>query len=97
MNVEIALQEGIYDNISELLSRATSIEKASGYIAAYLHMKLCEGVIDTFDYSIKDMGIDGIQAIVEFSFAWNVGNMCNMLVFPKRSPAKAFDHAMGVI
>lgn len=97
VNAELQLQEGIYDDISMLLSKADSEEKASGYIAHYLQKKVGEGIIDTFDYTILNMRSNGFQANVEFCFQWNIGQTCGMLVYPKRTPAKAFDHAMSVI
>lgn len=97
MNPEIVLQDGIYDDISVLLSRANTVDKASAYLSTYLQRKMGEGIIDLYDYTIIDMGANGLQANVEFSFQWNIAQVCGMLVYPKRSLAKAFDHAMGVI
>ena len=97
MNVEISLQDGIYDDISVLLTRAVSVEKAGAYLANYLQRKMSEGIVDLYDYTITDMGIDGLKADVTFSFQWNAAHICSMLVYPKRSLAAAFDHAMGVI
>ena len=97
MNVELVLQEAIYDTISILLSKADTEDKASAYVANFLQQKVGEGVIDSYDYTILDMGVNGFQANVEFSFRWNIAQTCGMLVYPKTSPAKAFDHAMGVV
>lgn len=97
MNPELEIQEGIYDDLSVLLSKANTPEQASAYFASYFQAKIGKGVIDMYDYAIKDMGVDGLQAIVEFSFAWNIANTCNMLIIPKVSLAKKFDRAMGVI
>jgi len=97
MNPEIEIQEGIYDDLSQLLSKANTIEQASAYFAPYFQGKIGTGIMDMYDYAIKDMGPDGLQAIVEFTFAWNIANTCNMLVIPKVSLAKKFDRAMGVI
>lgn len=97
MNPELEIQEGIYNEISELLSRADTVDKASAYIATYLQSKIGLGVIDTYDYTIIDLSANGFQANIEFSFTWNVAQTCNMLVYPNRSPAKAFDQAMSII
>lgn len=98
MNAELEVQEAIYNDISELLSKADSVERASGYLSTYLQSKIGTGVIDiNYDYTIKDTGINGIQAIVEFCFTWNLTNMCSLLVLPKVSLATKFDRAMGVV
>lgn len=97
MNVELQLQEGIYEEISVLLSKANSEEKASAFIAHFLQKKVGEGIIDSYDYTIINMGSNGFQANVEFCFQWNIGQTCGMLVYPKRSAATAFDAAMSVI
>ena len=97
MNVEQAIRDGIYNEISELLGKADSMEKASAYLANYFQCKMHEGVIDMFDYSLDDMGPNGIHASVKYSYQWNVDNTCIMVVSPKRSLAKAFDHAMSVV
>jgi hypothetical protein len=97
MNPELAIQDGIYNEISILLSKADSVEKASALVAHYLQKKIGEGVIDMYDYTINDHGVDGYTASIEYSFVWNIANTCSMLVVPKVSPLKAFDHAMSII
>lgn len=97
VNVELQLQEHIYEKISELLSKADSTEKASAFVANFLQQKVGDGVIDSYDYTIIDAGINGFQASVEFCFQWNLNNTHAMLVYPKRTLANAFDHAMSII
>ncbi len=96
MNVELQLQEAIYEEISVLLTKADSKEKASAFIAHFLQKRVGEGVIDSYDYTILDTPT-GYQANVEFCFCWNIGQTCGMLVYPKRNPTKAFDAAMGIV
>lgn len=97
VNVEQQLQESIYDKISILLSKSDSTEKASAFIAGFLQQKVGEGVIDSYDYTILDLGVNGFQASIEFSFQWNLNITHGMLVYPKRTPANAFDQAMSII
>lgn len=97
MNVEIALQEGIYNEISILLSKSNTVEKASSFVAHFFQKKVHEGVIDMYDYTIVDASPNGFHATIEYSFAWNISNTCSALVYPKHSPAAAFDRAMGVV
>ncbi|MDE1830390.1 MAG: hypothetical protein KGI25_08705 [Thaumarchaeota archaeon] len=97
MNPELEIQDGIYEDLSLLLAKANTIEHANAFFASYLQAKIAAGIIDMYDYEIKDMGIHGLQAFVEFNFAWNIVNTCNMQILPKITLAKRFDRAMGVV
>lgn len=97
MNPEFEIQEGIYDDISILLSKSDTIEKASTFMVHYFQKKMSEGIVDMYDYTINNLGTNGFSATVEYSFAWNIANICSALVYPKRSPIAAFDHAMRII
>ncbi len=97
MSVETDIQDGIYSSLSNLLAKADTYQKASGFVASYFQQKMNEGVIDVYDYNIKDCGVDGFHAEVEFLFAWKVHTYCKMLVIPSTSPGKAFDRAMGIL
>lgn len=97
MNLEIEIQEGIYDDLSVLLSKSSTAEKASAFIAHFFQKKVSEGVVDMYDYTINDLGANGFSANVEYCFAWNITNTCSALVYPKRGPITAFDHAMSII
>lgn len=97
MNVELQIQEGIYNALAELLAKADTGDKASAFLSHYFQKKVSEGVIDaSYDYTII-CHPDGWHADVSFSFAWNLNNTCSMLIIPKHSPVTAFDRAMGVI
>lgn len=97
MNPEFEIQEGIYDDISVLLSKSDNIEKASIFLVHYFQEMMSKGIVDMYDYTINDLGTNGFSADIEYSFAWNIANICSALVYPKRGPTAAFDYAMSII
>lgn len=97
MNPEQDIQDGIYDDISVLLTKADCLEKASAYIAHYLQAKLGEGIIADYDYAIVEHSDLGLTANVEFHFSWNLNNCVGLLVIPKDNAAAAYDRAMAIV
>lgn len=97
MNPELEIQDGIYEDLAELLEKADSLGKAGAFFVHYFQGKMNAGIIDMFDYQIVGNEKDGFTATVEFSFQWNVNNTCSMIVIPRDNPAKAYDRAMSIV
>jgi hypothetical protein len=97
MNVEIIIQEGIEQDIAELLEKSDTMEKASAFLCHYLQKKISEGVLDLYDYTLTDKKTLGIWVYIEYTFAWNVNNTIMLIIGPNKSNNSAYNRAMGVI
>lgn len=97
MNPEITIQEGIENDIGNLLGKSASVETASAFMAAYFQMKMHQGVVDLYDYTITDRKDLGFWARIEYSFAWNIGETKTANIGPNDTIKEAYKRAMAIV
>jgi hypothetical protein len=97
MNAELIIQEGIENDIANLLGKSESEWKADTLIADYFQKKIHEGVVDTYHYTLTDRKALGFWVYIEYTFAWNIAHTRTAYIGPDDTVKNAYDRAMGII